>query len=361
MARYNTVSQAGAISSTATINTPSQGLYTEFTGTAPYNVDLPSPVTYQGSSQTFYNSTAGVVTLRTTTNGGYLQGPGQSGTATTYAMPAGSTATVFSDGANFQITSVNGAAVNAANLTASGTVSLSPAGTTVTISPTGSAGQVIISSPTANASKGTIDNFNIGSTSQGSGAFTSLSANVASNNALAVTGGIASAYNTSTAALLVTGGVGISGATYTNGLISAAGNISSTVTSGTNTFASTAQGSSAATGNAVQIAGGLGVAGTLYTVGLVETSSIAFKENVNPIVGALEAILGLTGVTYDRKDIKKHEAGLIAEDVFKHAPELVAVDENGKPYGIHYTKISAYLIECVKTLQAEINELKGKK
>jgi hypothetical protein len=246
-------------------------------------------------------------------------------------------------------------------LTASGTVSLNPAGTTVTISPTGSAGQVIISSPTANASKGTIDNFNIGSTSQGSGAFTSLSANVTSNNALAVTGGTASAYNTSTAALLVTGAVGISGATYTNGLISAAGNISSGASSGTNTFSSTAQGSSASTGNAVQIAGGLGVQGTLYTVGLVETSSIAFKENINPIVGALEAILGLTGVTYDRKDIKKHEAGLIAEDVYKHAPELVAVDENGKPYGIHYTKISAYLIECVKTLQAEINELKGKK
>lgn len=361
MARYNSVSQSGAISAAATINTPTQGLYTSFTGTAPYNVDLPSPVTYQGSSQTFYNSTSGVVTLRTTSNGGYLQGPGQSGTATTYGMPAGSTATVFSDGTNFQITSVNGAAVNAAGLTASGTVSLSPAGTTVTISPTGAAGQVVISSPTANSTAGTIDNMKIGATSQQTGAFTSLSANVASANALTVTGGGATAYNTATAALLVTGGIGISGQTWTNGLISAAGTISSTVTSGTNTFASTTQGSSASTGNAVQIAGGLGVAGTLYTVGLVETSSIAFKENVNPIIGALDAILKLTGVTYDRKDIKKHEAGLIAEDVFKHAPDLVAVDENGKPYGIHYTKISAYLIECIKTLQAEINELKGKK
>ena len=93
----------------------------------------------------------------------------------------------------------------------------------------------------------------------------------------------------------------------------------------------------------------------------VETSSIVFKDNINPITVALAAILKLTGVTYDRKDTKKHEAGLIAEHVFKHVPELVALDEKGKPYGIHYTKVSAYLIECIKSLQEEIDQLKGKK
>jgi hypothetical protein len=157
MARYNSINQTASLSAGSTISTPSQGLYTEFTGIAPYNVDLPSPVQYLGSSMTFYNSTSGVITLRTVSNGGYLQGPGQSGTATTYGLPAGATVTIFSDGTNFQLTSSNGSNTFVNNLTASGTVALSPANTTVTISPTGT-GQVVIAPATA----GTIDNVTIG-------------------------------------------------------------------------------------------------------------------------------------------------------------------------------------------------------
>tara|TARA_B110000503_G_scaffold139420_1_gene227772 strand:- start:892 stop:1650 length:759 start_codon:yes stop_codon:yes gene_type:complete len=99
--------------------------------------------------------------------------------------------------------------------------------------------------------------------------------------------------------------------------------------------------------------------GTLTTTALVETSSIALKENVIPIENALESLLKLTGVIYDRKDgSTKNEAGLIAEDVNKVLPNLVTKDENGNPFGINYTKFSAYLIEAVKTLSAQLNELK---
>ena len=187
-------------------------------------------------------------------------------------------------------------------LGANSTVTLSPSNASVTISPSGT-GNVVINPATA----GTMDNISIGATTQAAGKFTTLSS------------------------------------------------------SGLTTFTNGTQGSSVTSGQSVLFSGGVGIAGTLYTVGLVETSSIAFKENISPITGALDAILNLTGVTYDRKDNKKHEAGLIAEHVYKFAPDLVALDEKGKPYGIHYTKISAYLIECVKTLQAEIDQLKGKK
>lgn len=102
--------------------------------------------------------------------------------------------------------------------------------------------------------------------------------------------------------------------------------------------------------------------GALTAVSLVESSSIALKENVNPITNALGAVMQLVGVTYDRKDgSKKNEAGLIAEDVDKILPNLVSYDKNGNPSGINYTKLSAYLIEAVKTLKTEINELKGLK
>ena len=101
-------------------------------------------------------------------------------------------------------------------------------------------------------------------------------------------------------------------------------------------------------------------AGTFTTV--TETSSITLKENVNPITNALESITKLAGVIYDRKDGSiKHEAGLIAEEVDKVLPNLVKKDASGNPESIMYTKLSAYLIEAVKTLKEEVEFLKGNK
>ena len=100
--------------------------------------------------------------------------------------------------------------------------------------------------------------------------------------------------------------------------------------------------------------------GVLTTVSITESSSIALKENVAPIENALDAIMKLVGVTYDRRDgSKQDEAGLIAEEVDKVLPNIVTKDQNGRPDAIHYTKLTAYLIEAVKSLKAEINSLKG--
>jgi hypothetical protein len=100
--------------------------------------------------------------------------------------------------------------------------------------------------------------------------------------------------------------------------------------------------------------------GVLTTVSITESSSITLKENVAPIENALDSILKLVGVTYDRKDgSKKEEAGLIAEEVNKVLPNIVTKDRDGNPDAIHYTKLTAYLIEAVKSLKAEINSLKG--
>lgn len=95
---------------------------------------------------------------------------------------------------------------------------------------------------------------------------------------------------------------------------------------------------------------------------ITETSSIALKENVMPIENALSAVLQLAGVLYDRKDgSAKSEPGLIAEDVNKVIPQLVTKDAEGKPAGIHYSRLSAYLLEAIKTLKTEIDSLKGAK
>jgi hypothetical protein len=100
--------------------------------------------------------------------------------------------------------------------------------------------------------------------------------------------------------------------------------------------------------------------GTLSSTIFTETSSITLKENFDPIDNALEKILQLTGWIYDRKDgSQKREAGLVVEDVYPIIPNVVTLDENGKPHSINYSRFSAYLIEAVKSLKQEINEMKG--
>lgn len=101
---------------------------------------------------------------------------------------------------------------------------------------------------------------------------------------------------------------------------------------------------------------------SLTATTITETSSITLKQNINPIQNGLDSILSLTGVVYDRKDgTKTNEAGLIAEDVYTVLPNLVTLDKQGNPEGINYTKLTAYLIEAVKELKAELESLKRTK
>ena len=99
--------------------------------------------------------------------------------------------------------------------------------------------------------------------------------------------------------------------------------------------------------------------GTLTVTNFVESSSVTLKENFTPIDDALSKLLQLSGWIYDRKDgSQKGEAGLIADDVIKIIPNVVTKDEYGNPSGVNYTRLSAYLIEAVKTLKHDIDQLR---
>jgi hypothetical protein len=100
--------------------------------------------------------------------------------------------------------------------------------------------------------------------------------------------------------------------------------------------------------------------GTLSSTAFTETSSITLKENFRPIEDALDKILNLNGMIYDRKDgSHKDEVGMIAEDVNSVIPNVVGKDAQGQPATIAYQRITAYLVEAVKSLKQEINDLKG--
>ena len=116
--------------------------------------------------------------------------------------------------------------------------------------------------------------------------------------------------------------------------------------------------SSTVSSGALIVTGGVGIGGQMTAATIVETSSISLKENINPIENALESILKLSGVTYDRLDTKENEPGLIAEWVNEILPDLVTKDKDGNAVGIKYTKLTAYLIEAIKTLKLEIDTLK---
>jgi len=96
--------------------------------------------------------------------------------------------------------------------------------------------------------------------------------------------------------------------------------------------------------------------GTVTAATITETSSIVLKENFRSIENPLEKILQLVGKIYDRKDgSTKDEVGLVAEDVEKVIPELVKND------AVAYTRLTVYLLESIKVLKDQIDELKAGK
>ena len=170
MARYNTVAANTTVSNTATISTPYSGVFVELTGSGSYTVTLPNPVLYAGIKQSYYNSTGATVTLSTPS--GVWVGIGSSGSANQSVLTNASI-TFVSDGTNYAIVSANGGIAGSfTTLTASAGVTLSPASADVVLSPSGT-GVVTINPATV----GTINNVNIGGSTRGTGAFTTLNAN----------------------------------------------------------------------------------------------------------------------------------------------------------------------------------------
>jgi hypothetical protein len=106
--------------------------------------------------------------------------------------------------------------------------------------------------------------------------------------------------------------------------------------------------------------GALTVVGDVVAYG--SPSDKRLKENIKPIKSALDKVSKLQGVTFDWKKsdsilkIKK-DIGFIAQDVQKVVPELVRENENGM-LSMRHQGIAPILLEAIKELKAEIDELK---
>jgi hypothetical protein len=96
------------------------------------------------------------------------------------------------------------------------------------------------------------------------------------------------------------------------------------------------------------VASGVGViVDTNGHLGTIE-SSTRFKEAIKPMDKASEAILALQPVTFRYKHELDPDSipqfGLVAEQVEKVNPDLVARDAEGKPYTVRYEAVNAMLL-----------------
>jgi hypothetical protein len=89
------------------------------------------------------------------------------------------------------------------------------------------------------------------------------------------------------------------------------------------------------------------------------TSDVNMKKNITVIENPLDIIREWNGVDWEWIHNGEKSSGLIAQDVEKNKPELVVVDKDGIRH-LNYDGTIGVLVECIKKLEAEIEELKSK-
>jgi hypothetical protein len=93
------------------------------------------------------------------------------------------------------------------------------------------------------------------------------------------------------------------------------------------------------------------------------TSSARFKDDIKPMDKASEAILALNPVTFRYKRELDPDGipqfGLVAEEVEKVNPDLVARDDHGKPYSVRYEAVNAMLLNEFLKEHHQVQELKA--
>ena len=105
----------------------------------------------------------------------------------------------------------------------------------------------------------------------------------------------------------------------------------------------------------------LHVSGDIYASGdITAFSDIRLKENIVQLSGCLDKIDNMRGVSFNRIDTGTKHIGLIAQEVEAQFPELVATDPNSGFKSVNYGNVVAVLLECIRELKGEVNELKSR-
>jgi hypothetical protein len=101
--------------------------------------------------------------------------------------------------------------------------------------------------------------------------------------------------------------------------------------------------------------GNLSVSGTI-----TENSSIRYKKDIVDIESTSSKVQLLRPVKYKKIRDESEEIGLIAEDVAELFPEVVKYDNEGRPDGVNYSRLSVILLKAVQELTERVNKLENK-
>jgi hypothetical protein len=108
------------------------------------------------------------------------------------------------------------------------------------------------------------------------------------------------------------------------------------------------------TGNTSTI--GMSISGIVTATDFDALSDENYKENVITVNDALNKVEQLRGVSFDWKENSRSSYGVIAQELQKVLPELVHGDN---PKTVNYNGIIGVLIEAIKELKKEVEELKN--
>ena len=96
------------------------------------------------------------------------------------------------------------------------------------------------------------------------------------------------------------------------------------------------------------------------------SSDMRLKNNLQVIEGALDKIDGINGYEFDWNDKspgwarqRGHDVGVVAQEIEKIHPEIVEERKNGY-LGVDYKRLVPLLIQGIKELKQEVEELKKK-
>jgi hypothetical protein len=80
------------------------------------------------------------------------------------------------------------------------------------------------------------------------------------------------------------------------------------------------------------------------------------KTNINTIENALDTVSSLRGVTFEWKENGKKSVGVVAQELEQVLPQLIS--QNGDNKAVNYNGLIGVLIQAVKELSAEVQDLK---
>ena len=93
------------------------------------------------------------------------------------------------------------------------------------------------------------------------------------------------------------------------------------------------------------------------------TSDKRLKDNITPIPNALSKVLSISGNTFDWNEASPYEGkadtGVIAQEIQKLDLPGVTTTRDDGTHAVRYERLVPLLIEAIKELKAEVDELKS--